>query len=80
MCGFQVDWSEARFEEIVQQMQQFLTNAGFSLKNVTFIPMSGLTGINVARKPEEGAIPWYHGPTLLEVLGGPPAPQKFSIH
>lgn len=63
-----VDWSPARFEEIVQQMQQFLTNAGFSMKNVTFVPMSGLTGINVVRKPDDNVIPWYNGPSLLEVL------------
>jgi elongation factor 1 alpha-like protein len=55
-------------------MSQFLTNAGFNMKNVTFVPLSGLTGTNVVKKPEKGAIPWYHGPTLLEVLG------EFNCH
>lgn len=53
----------------MQQMSQFLANAGFHMKNVTFVPLSGLTGTNVAKKPDQGAIPWYSGPTLLEVLG-----------
>jgi elongation factor 1 alpha-like protein len=53
----------------VQQMQQFLINARFNVKNITFVPMSGLTGINVVHKPEESVMEWYHGPTLLEALG-----------
>jgi len=50
-------------------MQQFLTNAGFNMKNTTFVPLSGLTGANVVKKPAKGAIPWYKGQTLLEILG-----------
>lgn len=63
-----VGWSEERFKDIVQQMSQFLHNAGFNMKNVKFVPVSGLTGTNVVRKPEEGIIPWYSGSTLLEAL------------
>jgi len=50
-------------------MQQFLMNASFNMKNVTFVPLSGLSGANVVKKPAEGDIPWYKGQTLLEVLG-----------
>lgn len=50
-------------------MTRFLTNAGFNIKNVVFVPVSGLTGINVVKRPQEGTVPWYNGPTLLEVLG-----------
>jgi len=46
----------------------FLTNAGFNIRNVTFVPLSGLDGTNVVRMPDRDIIPWYTGPTLLEVL------------
>jgi elongation factor 1 alpha-like protein len=64
-----VDWSKDRYEEIKQQMTQFLTNAGFLPKNISFVPCSGLEGINVVKKPENGVIPWYTGRTLLGELG-----------
>ncbi|KAF8465895.1 P-loop containing nucleoside triphosphate hydrolase protein [Kalaharituber pfeilii] len=62
------NWSQARFEEIQQQISQFLTAAGFDPKNVSFIPCSGLTGDNITRKPKEDVLPWYDGPTLVEEL------------
>ncbi|KAF3260054.1 Hsp70 suppressor, GTPase facilitates ribosomal subunit dissociation, variant 2 [Orbilia oligospora] len=61
-------WDQDRFDEIKQQMSQFLTTAGFQPKNVSFIPCSGLTGDNIVRKPADGLIPWYSGPTLVEEL------------
>jgi elongation factor 1 alpha-like protein len=64
-----VEWSHERFEEIEQQMTQFLTQAGFASKNISFIPCSGLTGGNIVKKPKSGLIPWYSGPTLVEELG-----------
>ncbi|EPS41099.1 hypothetical protein H072_4950 [Dactylellina haptotyla CBS 200.50] len=61
-------WDQDRFDEIKQQMSQFLTTAGFQAKNVSFIPCSGLTGDNIVRKPEDGLVPWYSGPTLVQEL------------
>ncbi|KAK6346609.1 Hsp70 suppressor, GTPase facilitates ribosomal subunit dissociation [Orbilia brochopaga] len=61
-------WDQDRFDEIRQQMTQFLTTAGFQSKNMSFIPCSGLTGDNIVRKPKEGLVPWYSGPTLIEEL------------
>ncbi|KAF8469013.1 P-loop containing nucleoside triphosphate hydrolase protein [Kalaharituber pfeilii] len=58
----------ARFEEIQQQISQFLTVAGFNPKNVSFIPCNDLTGDNITWKPKEGLLPWYGGPTLVEEL------------
>ncbi|KAI5778191.1 elongation factor Tu [Geopyxis carbonaria] len=63
-----VGWSRERFDEIKQQITQFLVNAGFSPKNMAFIPCSGLEGSNIVRKPEHSIMPWYKGPTLLEQL------------
>ncbi|KAK6343614.1 Hsp70 suppressor, GTPase facilitates ribosomal subunit dissociation [Orbilia blumenaviensis] len=61
-------WDQERFDEIKQQMSQFLATAGFQTKNVSFVPCSGLTGDNIVRKPANDLMAWYSGPTLVEEL------------
>ncbi|KIW59172.1 translation elongation factor Tu, variant 3 [Exophiala xenobiotica] len=62
------DWSEARFEEIRQQMSGFLTSAGFQPKNISFVPCSGLEGGNILTRASDARSSWYAGPTLVEEL------------
>ncbi|KAK0425358.1 hypothetical protein QR680_009159 [Steinernema hermaphroditum] len=69
-----VRWSEGRFNEIVAKMKQFLMKqAGFP--NVHFVPLSGLDGINLTKRPGTAAplTTWYNGPTLVEVIDGLPS-------
>jgi sulfate adenylyltransferase subunit 1 len=61
-----VEYSEARFNQIVEDFQQMLANAGFKGQEVKFIPISSLYGENVASRTN--AIDWYQGETLLEYL------------
>ncbi|ORX92697.1 hypothetical protein K493DRAFT_285504 [Basidiobolus meristosporus CBS 931.73] len=72
-----VDWSQARFEEIKEQLLVFLTQAGFRKQNISFIPVSGLTGENMIKVSEDNSKlrSWYSGPTLLEKIDSfePPA-------
>ncbi|PHH86319.1 hypothetical protein CDD83_10418 [Cordyceps sp. RAO-2017] len=63
-----VDWSKERFDEISGQVNGFLTGLGFQSKHVSFVPISGLNGDNIARKIESPAASWYLGPTLMEAL------------
>ena len=59
-----VGWEQARFDEIVQQFTDFA--ARLELRDVTFIPISALSGDNVVdRSPSMG---WYEGPSLLHHL------------
>jgi bifunctional enzyme CysN/CysC/sulfate adenylyltransferase subunit 1 len=60
-----VDWSEARFQEIRDEIEDFLPKLG-SFPDVKFIPMSALNGDNVVDLSK--ACQWYGGPTLLEHL------------
>lgn len=62
------DWSQARFEEIRQQMSGFLTSAGFQPKNISFVPCSGLEGGNILRRSSDPRSSWYKGSTLVEDL------------
>lgn len=63
-----VQWSKDRFDEIRQQTSAFLTTAGFQSKNIAFVPCSGLTGDNIARRAEDAQASWYTGPILIETL------------
>jgi len=52
-------------------MQQFLGQSGYLASNVSFIPCSGLEGVNLVSCPKIPKLNWYSGPTLLECLGLP---------
>jgi bifunctional enzyme CysN/CysC len=59
-----VDYSRARFHEIVASYLSVAENLGFD--SITPIPMSALKGENVTRKADSMA--WHEGPALLEYL------------
>jgi len=59
-----VDYDRAVFEYIAQEFGAFAARVG--IDDVRAIPMSALTGENVFAS--EGKMPWYVGPTLMEVL------------
>jgi len=60
-----VDWSEARFQEIRDEIESFLPRLG-GFRDVKFIPLSALNGDNVVDASTH--TPWYGGPTLLDHL------------
>jgi bifunctional enzyme CysN/CysC/sulfate adenylyltransferase subunit 1 len=57
-----VDWSEERFLEIRDAVEDFLPKLDI-FKDVKFVPMSALNGDNVVEFSKH--TPWYCGPTLL---------------
>ncbi len=59
-----VDWSEARFDEIVATFTEFATR--MELPDVKFIPLSALQGDNVVTSSAH--MPWYGGGPLLYTL------------
>ncbi|MDD4964174.1 MAG: sulfate adenylyltransferase subunit CysN [Gallionella sp.] len=59
-----IGWDEAAFNAIVTDIRALVENFGFA--SVQAIPMSALTGDNVAFHCEQ--TPWYTGPSLLEYL------------
>jgi bifunctional enzyme CysN/CysC/sulfate adenylyltransferase subunit 1 len=60
-----VDWSEARFTEIRDEIEDFLPKLDV-FRDVKFIPISALNGDNVVDASPH--TPWYPGPTLLAHL------------
>ena len=65
----QINWDKERFDHIVKSLSTFLQNAGYRPKNLRFVPVSGMTGINLEKTGgvEEGL--WYSGPSLVEAIG-----------
>jgi sulfate adenylyltransferase subunit 1 len=59
-----VDYSEEHFRFIEADYHEFAKKIG--LKNVTFLPVSALTGENVVNKSTNFA--WFEGPTLYDFL------------
>jgi bifunctional enzyme CysN/CysC len=59
-----VDYSEDRFDEIVEEYKAFAKELAFN--EITPIPMSALKGANVVERAKETQ--WHKGPTLLGYL------------
>jgi bifunctional enzyme CysN/CysC len=59
-----VDWSQARFDEIVAEYRAFADQ--IELDRFTAIPMSALKGDNITEP--SGKSPWYKGPALMRWL------------
>jgi len=61
-----VEYSEARFNQIVEDFQALVESASFKAPSIKFIPISSLYGENVAGKSEK--ISWYKEESLLDYL------------
>lgn len=66
-----VKWDKGRWDDITGKLTPFLKQSGYNTqKHVHFVPISGLTGLNVKDRMPAGTCSWYDGPSLLEILDG----------
>jgi elongation factor 1-alpha len=70
------NWSEARFNEIKNEVSSFLKKIGYDSDKIPFVPISGWLGDNMIERSSN--LPWYKGPTLLEALDGVTPPKRPS--
>ncbi|ESO98652.1 hypothetical protein LOTGIDRAFT_142523, partial [Lottia gigantea] len=64
-----VEWSEERYKHIITTIGQFLKQAGYRERDVSFIPCSGLVGVNLTDSIKDPALSvWYTGPTLIKQI------------
>jgi bifunctional enzyme CysN/CysC len=69
-----VEYSQDRFQELVEEFEGFAhrlnvgpgAQPGGRRRDIAYIPISALNGDNVVDRSEP--MPWYDGPTLLELL------------
>jgi len=71
-----VNFGQARYEEIKQEMSKFLTKVGYKIDKVPFIPISGWNGDNMLEPSAN--LGWYKGNTLIGALDEIVPPQRPS--
>lgn len=54
-----VKWAEARYNEIVKEVSNFIKKVGYNPKGVPFVPISGFEGDNMIEASTN--CPWYKG-------------------
>jgi len=69
-----VNYSQARFEEIKNELTIFLKKVGYNPANIPFVPISGWVGDNMVEASDK--MPWYTGPTLLGCLDALKPPKR----
>merc|ERR1719197_558195 len=69
-----VNYAEARYTEIKDEVSAYLKKVGYKQVKVPFIPISGWNGDNMIEKSAN--MPWYTGPTLLEALDNVNPPKR----
>jgi elongation factor 1-alpha len=70
------NYSEARFNEIKNEVSSFVKKIGYNPEKVPFVPISGWNGDNMLERSDN--MPWWKGPTLLEALDGIQEPKRPS--
>ena len=61
-----VGWSQMVFDRICGEMRDFM--ARLHIQAEAFVPVSGREGANLVSRSAD--MPWYAGPTVLQVLDG----------
>lgn len=69
-----VNYDEKRYEEVKNEVSDFLKRIGFKVEEIPFVPVSAYVGDNVTKRSEK--LQWYKGPTLLEALDTLKVPEK----
>jgi elongation factor 1-alpha len=68
------DYSEDRYNEVKASVSDLLSNIGFPVKKIPFVPTSGLAMKNLSKNAEE--MSWYKGPTLIDSIDKFEVPEK----
>lgn len=72
-----VQWSKERFDEIEKKTVPFLKGCGYNVKkDVQYLPVSGLLGINLRERLPKSTCSWWDGPCLFEALDAVELPYR----
>ena len=69
-----VNYSQARYDEIKNELTIYLKKVGYNVANIPFIPISGWVGDNMIEGSDN--MPWYNGPHLLAALDNLRPPKR----
>ncbi|KAL8650446.1 MAG: hypothetical protein Q9210_003825 [Variospora velana] len=63
-----VEWSQQRYKECTEKLAAFLKGIQYSKNDITFMPISGQTGLGIKDRVPKDICSWYDGLSLLEYL------------
>ena len=69
-----VEFSQKRYNEVVEDVKRHAVQAGWKVDKVRFIPLASFPGENVNKKSEK--MVWWTGDTLLDAINKFEPPQK----
>jgi elongation factor 1-alpha len=69
-----VNYDKGRYLQLKAEVEKLLIGIGYKMENIKFVPCSGYVGDNVTKKSDK--MPWYDGPTLIQVLDTLTVPPK----
>uniref|UniRef100_A0A1B6C4F9 Eukaryotic peptide chain release factor GTP-binding subunit n=1 Tax=Clastoptera arizonana TaxID=38151 RepID=A0A1B6C4F9_9HEMI len=69
-----VEWSEERYIECRDKILPYLRKLGFNpAKDLSFMPVSGLTGLGLKEKLDETTCPWWRGEPFITFIDNLPS-------
>ncbi|XP_015380512.1 PREDICTED: eukaryotic peptide chain release factor GTP-binding subunit ERF3A [Diuraphis noxia] len=72
-------WSKARYEECRDKILPYLKKLGFNVtKDLTFMPVSGQTGLGLKDQVDESICSWYRGPAFIPFIDNLPLLNRSS--
>jgi len=71
-----VNYAEARYTEIKDELTKFLTKCGYKTKDMDFVPISGWVGDNMIERSAN--MKWYKGRIMIEALDNIKPPKRPS--
>ncbi len=69
-----VDWSEDRYNAVVEEVKKHAAQAGWAPDKIRFLPIASLPGENITKNSEK--MSWWTGDTLLSAVDKFEVPQK----
>jgi elongation factor 1-alpha len=69
-----VNYAQARYDEIKDELKKFLKKCGYDEKKIPFVPISGWVGDNMVERSDK--MSWYKGPIMVEALDGITPPKR----
>lgn len=73
-----VEWSQERYLECHDKILPYLKKLGFNpVKDLSFMPVSGQTGLGLKDPLDESVCPWWKGPSFIQFIDNlPPLNRK----
>lgn len=68
-----VNWDVERYNECRDKILPYLKKLGFKAKDLTFMPVSGITGQGIKDSIDKVTCPWYDGPPFIPFIDDLPS-------